>query len=92
MGKDRAMTVDVEGLVRENFQQYLGSIEGMTLEEQVIAEAGVDSILLVTILTDLFGQVDLDLRDAEIKLAGIQTLADVAALLSSTLEKSALAK
>jgi acyl carrier protein len=89
--KDMSVDVDVEALVREHFQQYLGSTEGMPLEEQVIAEAGVDSILLVMILTDLFVQVNLDVGDAEVKLADIKTLADVAALLTSMLAKSPVA-
>lgn len=77
--------VDVDALVREHFQQYLGPTEGESLESQVIAEAGVDSILLVMILTDLFVQINLDVGDAEVKLADIKTLADVAALVRSML-------
>jgi acyl carrier protein len=79
--------VDVDSLVREHFQEYLGSADDAPLESQVIADAGVDSILLVMILTDLFVQLNLDLGDAKVKLADIQTLADVASLVSSTLEQ-----
>jgi hypothetical protein len=86
--KDILVEIDVEALVRDHFQPYIGSTEGMPLEEQVIAEAGVDSILLVMILTDLFVEVNLDVGDAEVKLAEVKTLADVAALLSSLLAKS----
>ena len=79
--------VDVEGIVREHFQQYLGPTDGLPLADQVIADAGVDSILLVMILTDLFVQFDLDVADAKVKLADIQTLADVVALVRSMLEQ-----
>lgn len=78
--------VNVDALIREHFQQYLGSTEGLSFESQVIADAGVDSILLVMILTDLFVQLNLDVGDAEVKLADIKTLADVAALVRSMLE------
>jgi acyl carrier protein len=79
--------VDIEAVVREHFQQYLGPTDGLPLEEQVIADAGVDSILLVMILTDLFVQFNLDVGDAKVKLADIQTLADVVSLVRSMLEQ-----
>jgi acyl carrier protein len=86
MGPPNNQQLDIDALVREHFQQYLGSIEGLPLESQVIADAGVDSILLVMILTDLFVQLNLDVGDAEVKLADIQTLADVADLVRAMLE------
>jgi acyl carrier protein len=78
--------IDIDAAVRSHFQQYLGPTDGLPLESQVIADAGVDSILLVMILTDLFVDVGLDLADVKVKLADIKTLADVAALVKSMLQ------
>jgi acyl carrier protein len=79
--------IDVNAAVRTHFQQYLGPTDGLPLESQIIADAGVDSILLVMILTDLFVDLNLDLGDAKVKLADIKTLADVASLVSSMLDE-----
>jgi len=83
---------DIDALVGEHFQQYIGSAEREPLENQVIVEAGVDSILLVMILTDLFVSVNLDIGDAKVKLVDINTLADVSALVCSMLELDATPK
>lgn len=78
--------IDVATVVRKHFQQYLGPTDGLALESQVITDAGVDSVVLVMILTDLFVDLNLDLGDAKVKLADIKTLADVASLASSMLD------
>ncbi|MHB2000386.1 MAG: hypothetical protein ACYCSI_09395 [Solirubrobacteraceae bacterium] len=79
--------IDVDSVVRKHFQQYLGTTDGFLLEREVIADAGVDSILLVMILTDLFVDLSLDVGDAKVKLADIKTLADVATLAKSMLDE-----
>jgi acyl carrier protein len=89
MGTKTYSKSDVETIVREHFQQYVGETDEDSLADHVIAEAGVDSILLVMILTDLFVQVDLDVGDAEVKLVNIKTLGDVAILVETMLAKSA---
>jgi acyl carrier protein len=88
MEKADNQDVDVDALVKDYFQQYLGSTEGGPLESQVIAETGIDSILLVMILTDLFIEVNLDIGDAEVKLADIKTLADVAGVVHAMLART----
>lgn len=82
--------IDVAPVVRKHFQQYLGPTDGLPLESQVITDAGVDSVVLVMILTDLFVDLNLDLGDAKVKLADIKTLADVASLASSMLDNPAV--
>jgi hypothetical protein len=79
--------IDVNTAVRTHFQQYLGPTDGLPLESQIIADAGVDSILLVMSLIDLFVDLNLDLGDAKVKLADIKTLADVASLVSAMLDE-----
>lgn len=79
--------VDVDAVVRQHFEQHLGVADDVPLENQVIADAGVDSILLVMILTDLFVDLNLDVGDTKVKLADIKTLADVASLAASMLEE-----
>lgn len=80
--------IDVDAAVRKHFQQYLGPTDGLALDSLVITDAGVDSVLLVMILTDLFVDLNLDIGDAKVKLADIKTLADVAALATSMLDNS----
>jgi len=79
--------IDLDAAVRRHFEQYLGPSDRLPLEGQVIADAGVDSILLVMILTDLFVDLNLDLGDAKVKLADIKTLADVESLVRSMLNE-----
>lgn len=87
MAQPNNQQVDVDSVVRQHFQQHLGVVDDVPLESQVIADAGVDSILLVMILTDLFVDLNLDVGDAKVKLADIKTLADVASLAGSMLEE-----
>lgn len=90
MGTKTYSESDVETLVRVHFRQYVGETGEGSLTDYVIADAGVDSILLVMILTDMFVQVDLDVGNAEVKLANIKTLADIANLVNATLARSAI--
>jgi acyl carrier protein len=78
--------VDVDAIIRERFQQYFGLAEDLPLASQVIVDLGVDSIVFVTILMDLFVQLNLDLGDARVKLGDIRTLGDVASLVRSLRE------
>ena len=52
---------DVTAVVVERFQQYLGTPDDLPLESLLLADLGVDSIALVTILLDLAEQLGLDL-------------------------------
>jgi len=79
--------IDVDAAVRKHFRLYLGPTDDLPLDSQVIADAGVDSILLVMILTDLFVDLNLDVGDAKFKLADIKTVADVVSLAESMLDE-----
>jgi acyl carrier protein len=77
--------LDLEQIVREQFEPYLPSKEG-PLEELVIADAGLDSVGLVMVLTDLLMELNLDVADSRVKLREIQTVADVATLARTMLD------
>ena len=74
---------DVTAVVVERFQQYLGTTDELPLESLLLADLGVDSIALVTILLDLAEQLDLDLGSADVNLHDVQTLGDVVSLVAS---------
>jgi acyl carrier protein len=69
--------------VVERFQQYLGTTDELPLESLLLADLGVDSIALVTILLDLAEQLELDLASADVNLHTVQTLGDVVSLVAS---------
>jgi acyl carrier protein len=74
---------EVTAVVVERFQQYLGTPDDLPLDSLLLADLGVDSIALVTILLDLAEQLDLDLGSANVNLSTVQTLGDVVSLVAS---------
>ena len=74
---------DVTAVVVERFQQYLGTPDDLPLESLLLADLGVDSIALVTILLDLAEQLELDLGVREREPHTVQTLEDVVSLVAS---------
>ena len=74
---------DVTAVVVERFQQYLGTPDVLPLDSLLLADLGVDSIALVTILLDLAEQLELDLGSANVNLSTVQTLEDVVSLVAS---------
>jgi acyl carrier protein len=79
----QAQDSDVTAVVVERFQQYLGTTDELPLESLLLADLGVDSIALVTILLDLAEELGLDLGSADVNLNTLQTLGDVASLVAS---------
>lgn len=73
----QAQRSDVEALVIDKFQSYLGMDEEPSLSSELVADLGIDSIALVTILLDLAEELGLDLGAAQVELGEIQTPADV---------------
>lgn len=82
----RTERVDIDALVKEKFQPYIGDVGDRPLEDQVLADSGLDSVVLVMVLTDLFLQVNLDVGDGRVKLRDLRTLADVATLVRRLLD------
>ena len=79
----QARNSDVTAVVVERFQRYLGTTDELRLESLLLADLGVDSIALVTILLDLADELALDLASADVNLHDVQTLGDVASLVAS---------
>ena len=79
----QARDSDVTAVVVERFQQYLGTSDDLPLESLLLADLGVDSIALVTILLDLAELLELDLGSADVNLSTVQTLGDVVSLVAS---------
>jgi acyl carrier protein len=74
---------DVTAVVVERVRQYLGTTDELPLESLLLAELGIDSIALVTILLDLADQLGLDLASADVNLHTVQTLGDVVSLVAA---------
>lgn len=87
METNESQAIDVEALIQDHFQQYFGASNGLPLREQVIADSGIDSILLVTILTDVLAELDLTATRTQMRLGDIRTLEDVVALVRALLEE-----
>jgi len=73
----------VTAVVVERVRQYLGTTDELPLESLLLAELGIDSIALVTILLDLADQLGLDLASADVNLHTVQTLGDVVSLVAA---------
>lgn len=59
------------------FQAYLGTTGELLPESDLLANLGLDSVGLVTILLDLADTLNLNLAPARIRLADMHTVADV---------------
>jgi acyl carrier protein len=79
----KAQHSDVQTIVVERFQLYLGMPDDLPLASRLLADLGIDSIALVTILLDLADQLELDLGAARVNLSTVQTLEDVVSLVRS---------
>lgn len=69
--------MDPAPIVVEKFQSYLGTPDDLPLTSLLLADLGIDSIALVTILLDLAETLKLDLMSADVQLSEVQTLGDV---------------
>jgi acyl carrier protein len=83
MESSRAQRSDVKPVVVERFQTYLGIPDDLPLASRLLADLGIDSIALVTILLDLADELALDLGAARVNLSTVQTLEDVVLLVDS---------
>ena len=79
------MTVDsdVTGIVVAAFQSYLGTGDDLPPHAELLADFGIDSLALVTILMDVAAQLSLDLARAPGKLADLLTVEDVADVIAA---------
>lgn len=69
----------------ERFSNYVGTLDDLGLGSDLLDDLGLDSIALVTVLLDVADELDLDLASL-VTLAGIDTVADVVALVRSLLD------
>jgi acyl carrier protein len=79
------MTVDVNvtGIVVAAFQSYLGTADELPLDAELLADFGVDSLALVTILMDVAALLSLDLARAPGSLGDLLTVEDVAGVIAT---------
>lgn len=71
---------DLNRIVTESFQQYLGTTERLPLSSRLFEDLGVDSLGFVTILLELAERLRLDLAANNINLGEIQRIEDVVLL------------
>lgn len=71
------MRPDVEAIVIGRFQDYLGTMDELLPESDLLADLGLDSVGLVTILLDLAEMLNLNLASTRVTLWGMYTIADV---------------
>ncbi len=77
-----ARNADIERIVSETVQRYLGASATLPLSIRLLEDLGVDSLGLVSILMELSDELHLDLMAVEISLKKIDTLADLVSLVT----------
>jgi acyl carrier protein len=82
------LDADLNRIVTEAFQRYLGTSEGLPLSSRLFEDLGIDSLGFVTILLELAEQLRLDLVSNNINLSEIQSLEDVVLLVQALLPLS----
>lgn len=88
---DATDQLDLDGVVVERFQGYLGVPDDLSPDSDLLADLGLDSIGLVTILLDLADEFNLDLASSRVNLADIRTLGDVMAVVRTLRDDAAAA-
>lgn len=71
------MRPDLEAIVIGRFQDYLGTMDELVPESDLLTSLGLDSVGLVTILLDLAEDLNLNLASTRVTLWGMYTIADV---------------
>jgi acyl carrier protein len=79
------LNADLNRIVTEAFQRYLGTSESLPLSSRLFEDLGIDSLGFVTILLELAEQLRLDLAANNINLSEIQSIEDVVLLVRTLL-------
>lgn len=85
------MRPDVEAIVIGRFQDYLGTMDELLPESDLLADLGLDSVGLVTILLDLAEMLNLNLASTRVTLWGMYTIADVIRIIRAVYDEQAQA-
>jgi len=73
----------LDEIVVETFREYLGAHDDLPASSRLLDDLGIDSVILVAILVDLAGHLDLDLSMVGTSLKNVQTLEDVVSLVNA---------
>jgi acyl carrier protein len=79
----RLPDADLNRIVTEAFQRYLGTSESLPLSSRLFEDLGIDSLGFVTLLLELADRLRLDLAAHNINLSEVQSLEDVVLLVGT---------